>query len=308
MHRQLPAIALAAMTAVSAALYVPQAHAGTFANDDFESYTAGSQLESGANGANGTAPGTGLNGGSGWGGNAYNSDDSTKSQATVFAAHLTYNNGAINLDGGNNVLKLTGGIANSDNQVIRKLANTQSGQTFYYGLLYRAVGTTLNDEDFVQIGLSDVTGSEPKVSTGSSGASAGTTPIQWFVRDPNGTANNTFGTTPIAVTADVTHLLVAKVSQTGGLGTYNRIDLFLDPASLTEPGTPTLSLTAANTAPATLNQFVIRFYRADSTDQYLLDNLNFSDTYAGAIVAPEPATLGLTSVGALTLLARRRRR
>jgi hypothetical protein len=306
MHRYTSAIALAAMT-TAIALATPSARAGTFANDDFESYTAGSQLESGANGANGTAPGTGLNGGSGWF-NAYNSDDSAKSQATIFASHLTYNSGTINVDGGNNVLKLTGGVVNADNQVVRRLANTQSGQTFYYGLLYRAVGTTLNDEDFVQIGLSDVTGSEPKVSTGSSGASAGTTPIQWFVRDPNGTANSTFGTTPIAVTGDVTHLLVAKVSQTGGLGTYNHIDLFLDPASLTEPGTPTLSLTAPAAAPATLNQFVIRFYRGDASDQYLLDNLNFSDTYAGAIVAPEPATLGLAAAGALTLLARRRRR
>lgn len=305
MHRHLPAIALAAMTTVSVALTTQSARAGTFASDDFESYTAGSQLESGLNGS----PGTGLNGGFGFSG-AYSSDDATKSQATITTASLSYINGSINVNGGSKALKLTGGVADSTNQALRPLATNQTGQTFYYGFLYQADAPTVTNEDFVQIGLSDVANSEPKVSTGTAGATAGTTPMQYFVRDPNGTANNTFGSTPVAFTADVTHLLVVKVSQVNGLGTYNRIDLYLDPTSLTEPGTSTIGFTAPTTAtaPATLNQFVIRYFRGDASDAYLLDNLNFSDTYAGAIVAtPEPTALAFAALGATALLARRRR-
>jgi hypothetical protein len=300
MHRRpLSAIALAAMTTV--ALAAQSARAGTFANDDFESYTVGAQLESGANGA----AGTGLNGGSGWGANAYNSDDATKSQATIAAASLTYANGSINVNGGSKALKITGGVLDSTNQALRLLPTAQTGQTFYFGFLYQASADTLSQEDFLQIGVSDTSNAEPKVSVGTGGAVANQTPIQWFVRDPNGTANNSFGTPATAVTPDV-HLVVAKVSQTGS-GTYNRIDLYLDPTSLAEPGTSTIGLTAAATAPATLDRFVIRYFRGDAADQYLLDNLNFSDTFAGAIAVPEPATLGLASLGALTLLARRRR-
>jgi len=74
--------ALAALAAWSLvfSLAASAARGVVIASDNFESYPAGSQLESGANGS----PGTGQNGGTGWTG-PYNIDDARKTNATVAA-------------------------------------------------------------------------------------------------------------------------------------------------------------------------------------------------------------------------------
>jgi hypothetical protein len=277
------------------------ARADVLARDDFESYTPGSQLESGPNGS----PGTGLNGGTGFTG-AWGSDDNFKSQATIVTAALSYTNGSLNLSGGSRALQISG-TNNADTQLARAIP-AQTGNTVYYSFLYRASAATLTNEDFLQIGLSDVSAGEPKVSVGSGGTSAGALPIQWFARDPNGTANNTFGGN-IPVTGDVTHLLVAKVSRTGGATNSNRVDLYLDPTDATEPATSTMGLTAAAgaTVAANLNNLIFRYFRGDAADQYLIDNVTLADSYASAVLAPEPGTLGLAACAATAFLLRRRR-
>src|SRR5215204_4879018 len=138
------------------ALTAGYSRAALVASDGFDSYTAGSQLESGADGS----AGTGLNGGTGFTG-AYNIDDLNKSHADVVAQGLSYGAGGVSIDGGANAARLTGALSLSNDFVTRAFA-AQSG-TLYLSFLLRGTQTT-TDEDFLQFGFSGGTAGEPPIS------------------------------------------------------------------------------------------------------------------------------------------------
>jgi hypothetical protein len=270
------------------------------ASDNFESYTVGAQLESGANGTTETdAPGTGLNGGTGFSA-AYNVDDRYKTQVTVVGSGLSYAAGSVDIDGGDRALRIVVG-GDSNNLVVRPFSS-QTG-TVYISFLLRATaasvaGPTGTNENFFQFGFSDVATGEPKASVGVAGQTADTLPMYFFSRLPAGASNNTFGPdgSQIAFAGDQTYLVVAKLWKDGQTY-YNKMELFLDPTSDIEPGTPSIQRIAGSNSLTSVSNFMIRRFRADANDDFRIDELRIGDSFASVVPVPEPSTLAL--LGAL---------
>ena len=281
----------AALAALSAGLLAlaaaPSAvRAVVVAADDYESYPAGSQLEDGANGT----PGTGLNGGAGWTG-PYNIEDAQKTRATVAAT--------TDLGGSNAVL--IAGPTDTANLISRPFA-PQTG-TVYFAFKLRTNSGSITNEDFVQVGLSDVAAGEPKASIGTAGTAAGTVPMQFFARVPQGGTSG-FSGAANTLAADTTYLLVGKATKTGPSVNSNRLDLFLNPADSIEPATATATSTSnGSTGAGTFSNLIFRTFRHDATDQYFIDDVVIGTTYAD--VVPEPGTAGLLAAAGFALLLRR---
>jgi hypothetical protein len=287
-------ILIGCVAAASAAVFVGSASAAVIAADGFETYTAGTQLQGGT-------------GGGGFVGQ-WVVDPADTAGVTVVAQQLDYNAGSLNIDGGNNALRVAG-VADSNNLAVRQFP-AQSTGPLYFSFLLRTDTASLTNEDFIQVGLSDVPTNEPKISVGSGDNTAPNDSPTFFARVPTGAANSDASTT--APQADVTYLVVGKASKTGGSNTFNRIDLFLNPTSDVEPGTPDADFTFAANGTGTvgsLQYFNIRTARTDSGDQYLFDNVTIATSFADAVsgVVPEPSTAALVGLAAAGLLARRRR-
>jgi MYXO-CTERM domain-containing protein len=298
-------LSFAPIVAATAMLIVgTSAHAAIVAFDDFESYAPG-QLESGAEGT----PGTGLNGGNGWTG-AYDVDDARKTEANVVNASLAYSNGAITLSGGTRALAITGTV-DSNNLVSRPFA-AQSASPIYLSFLLRSKAGTLTgqnlpgtEENFIQLGLSDAATLEPKVSVGQTSSTANSLPVHFFARGAAGAGGQSLSTTDGDPVDETTYLIVAKITKTDATN-YRKVDFFLNPSTLTEPASPTLTSTSTQSL-TSVNNFILRYFRGDAADQYLVDNLNVSTDFTSAVSTPEPASLGFGAVAAAGLLLRRRR-
>jgi hypothetical protein len=295
MFRPLPTIAA---SLVVAGIIAPSAQAGLIAYDGFQDYSAGSQFESGADGA----AGPGLNGGSGWA-SAWDSLNSVKSKATVVApaTPLSYSAGSITINGGNRAAQLvdtgTGAV-----QPLGRAFAQQTG-TVYVSLLFRpANGGTLESSDLMQFLLDSALGNHrPSVSFGD----VVTNGAQLGARVSTGSAD-TSGTTGSSFTNNTTYFLVAEFSKSG-LGAnaddYDTARLFVNPTSTSLPVTASASATAESGL-TSLSVFDTRTNALDADDFYQFDELRIGDTYAS--VVPEPASLGVLAVGGLMLLRRRK--
>jgi len=278
------------------AVAIDPTRAALVATDGFESYAAGSQLESGADGS----PGTGLSGGSGFTG-AYETDDLNKSHAVIAAQGLSYNAGSVQINGGANAASITGAITISTDFLARSFP--AQSDTLYLSFLLRGTQTS-PDEDFLQIGFSGSATGEPPIAAGIAGAVANTLPDQFFIRMPALTANQTLLPSP-TFALDTTYLMVVKVSKVGS-GNFNQLDFFLNPTTLTEPGAATLTRFADSGVPTATN-FRMRVARLDVGDSYLVDEVKIGTAYADVVV-PEPSLAMAGASGALvfSLFSRRR--
>lgn len=267
------------------------ARAVVIASDNYESYANGAQL-------NGQTGGTGFSG-------AYVVDSTKLPNVTAASKSLTYAGGAVGSSGGANAVSLSG-LTDSVNLVSRPF--TSQSATVYFSFLYNAGTGSQSNEDFLQFGLSDLTTGEPKSSVGSAGTAAGTVPVQFFVRVPNG-GTSAFSGSGLTLAENTTYLLVGKASKVAGSSTYNQIDLYVNPTTLTEPATATATSTvAAGTGTASVSNFILRTARTEAADSYFYDNLTIGTTYADVVSAvPEPAAAGLLGAAAVGLLCRRRR-
>ena len=114
-----------------------------------------------------------------------------------------------------------------------------------------------------------------------------------------GTANG--GDTTSSTTSAAqggTYRLVGKLSKTAG-GNYNRVDLFINPTTATEPATPDATDTA-DSGVAALSVFGVRTFNFDDGDRYQFDDVTVGTTFADVAGVPEPTTLALLALPALT--------
>ncbi|HEX8916319.1 MAG TPA: PEP-CTERM sorting domain-containing protein, partial [Humisphaera sp.] len=283
-----PAAAIAAAVVSSAA----PARATVIATDNFESYAPGSQLA-------GQSGGTGFNA-------PYVSDNPPA--AVAGGGGLSYANGAVSIGGGSVALQLvpatTGAVSNAGGAADNgTLARTFSNQTdpIYFRFLLRTNNTGGNE--FLQVGLSNQAAAEPNASVGVAGATADV--FNYFVRIPGGTGNQVVSSTLFA--PNTTDLVVGKVSKTAGSTNYNRIDLYVNPSTGTEPGTATATRTG-DSGQSGFTTFNFRTARFQPGDVYTIDGLVLGTTYADVVPVPEPASAALAAAGAGLLLLRRRRR
>ena len=256
------------------------------AQDSYESYPAGSQLN-------------GQNGGTGWTG-PYVVTSALATNVTVTNQNLSYAGGQVSVNGGSRAVSIAG-PADSNNLITRSFA-AQTGSPVYFSFLYNTNSTA---EAFLQFGLESGNTAEPNASVGVQGiAGNGGGAEGFFARVPNA-GNTTFATS--GINANQTYFVVARVSKGTGSTTYNVVDLFVNPTSLNE-STPTLTATnAAGTGVSTFDNFVLRTARTDAGSIYNFDQLTIGTTYADVVPVPEPASVGLLALAGAGLLARRRR-
>jgi len=283
-------IAWSTLTAVMLAA-LPAAHGAVIASDDFESYGSGAQVE--------TAGGTRLNGGSSFL-SAWDVNDTYRSTVTIAGVSLNYTSGPLKVSGGSRALQFA--YNSAVNQIIQPQLSrsfaSQSG-TVYFSFLFQTNSATTSEEDFFQIGLADSAASEPVASVGVGG---GTTSTTYFVRVPAGTTSGNTASSSTIMSANTTHLLVGKISKLAS-SNYNRVDLFVDPATFSEPST-SLVYNAKSSGIAGVGWLIVRTARMEGSDIYLLDELRIGNTYAA--VVPEPVSLGLLGIVPLAMLRRRR--
>ena len=272
----------------------PWVHAQMIGYEGFEAYAGGVQVETGTNGTSGT----GLDGGSGWGG-PYDVQNGIKS--LVFIDDRTvnpviYQNGAIVLNGGVRALRLSA-TANGSYAIRRPLAAAlAAGGTVYFSFLFRTANSSpLANQDFLQVGFDN----NPNPASGTPRVSVGTNtisttfppnqPFRFFARSSAATASSMFDNTT-DIQGSTTYLLVGKISRTGG-GNFDRVDLFVNPSTLSEPVEASASVTV-DSGISTLSHFFVRTVNLDSNDANVIDELRVGLSF-GSVVSDDGDSDGM---------------
>lgn len=261
------------------------AKAALLAYDSFESYTNGSTLATGS-------------GGTGWTANW--SSVSTVTTATP-ATSLTYSSGAVNVNGGSRTAQVS--TTGTTDNVASRAFSTQTG-TVYFSFLFRLASGT-SDDDFIQFSLNNDT---DIVNSGSIGDLSNTTGTNTFSSRIGGSSGGATVQSSISIVQATTYLLVGKISKVSS-SNYNRMELFVNPATLNETGVVATQNASAATAAASF--FTVRVSNIESSDQYQFDELRIGTEWADVVVSavPEPSSwAALTGACGLMLAFGKRRR
>ena len=256
------------------------------AYDGFGSYAADAQVESGPD----FSPGTGLDGGFGWAG-AYDVFDNIKSKVKIenrSSNPAIYESGDIVILGGNRALRFFGN-ADGSFAVQRPLAtvfDAAAGETLWFGILFRTAtggASPIANPDLFQVGFDDnpnPASGNPRVSIGSNNISA-TFPsgYHFFARSTTAPAASAFySSLPIA--AGTTYLLVARIQPNAGI--YDKVSLFVNPASQDDPGPPSAEVTLASGL-TTLSHAFIRTAFLETNDAYVIDEWLIGRDYGSVV-------------------------
>lgn len=276
LHRRTLTLSLALTAGICVLVAGTQAHAVLYASDNFDTYAPGSNL-------------IGASDGSGW--------DTAWAGAASPASTVE----ALNLNpGSGNAAQVVNGTTASIDSILSRGLNDISGSPVYVSLLVQ-VANFNTGSDFVMFQLTDGAIGNAGQALGFGVLNAAGNPF--FARSGS-SAGATDPASTLAVGGQTYHL-VAKISQQGG--EYERIDLFIDPASTVEPVTP--DATAINTGVnlTNLSLFNIRTANLESGDVIRFDEIRIASTFAEAVGVPEPATLAMMGFAALSVLRRRQR-
>ena len=224
---------------------------------------------------------------------------------------FSYSSGSVSESGSTQDVQLgynasANGGTNVDSSALARTltSNPTSLSPVYFSFLFRGNNSTANE--FVQLGLSNSAagaGGQPLLSVGiAQNTTSGV--LNFFGRI--GTGASSFSTS--LFNANSTYLIVGKVSSVSGTGStdYNRVDLFINPTSGTEPS-PTYTVSGVDSTIKTISSFNVRTARFSTTDVYSIDNVSLGSTFADVVPTPEPGSLALLGLGAAGLLRRKRR-
>lgn len=254
--------------------------------EGFGDYSAGTQVESGSNGS----AGTGLDGGAGWGGPS-DVSNAIKSLVKIedrTASPVNYLNGDIVILGGNRALRFYD-VANGSYAVQRPLGtvfDAAAGDTLWFSVLFRTAtggASPLANQDFFQIGFDDnatAASGVPRVSIGANTTQTTfPSPYRFFARSTTAVNASDFhdGNDIAAVT---TYLLVGRVQPHEG--TYDTVSLFVNPASLEDPGPPSAEVVLPSGL-ATLSHAFIRTSGLDNGDVYVLDEWHVARDFGSVV-------------------------
>lgn len=258
----------------------PAARAAIIAYDSFNSYTANSTLN-------------GDNGGTGWSG-AWSSNSSVIVESPTTA--LSYAGGAVAVNGGANAVQIPD--VNGDGIISREFSS-QSG-ALYFSFLYREDARAGTATNFLQFALNN------DAAINGSGAIVASEAVGEFgVRLTNLTGTQTTGNsaTP-TIDVGTTYFVVAKLYKSAS--NYDRMSLFVNPTSLTEPGTPSAT-SITDIGISSVSFFSVRTANLAAGDQTLFDELRVGTSFADVVI-PEPTTWALLATGLATTVILRRRR
>ncbi|WP_202921738.1 autotransporter-associated beta strand repeat-containing protein [Anatilimnocola aggregata] len=230
------------------------------ASDGFEDYTAGAQLESSA--------GVGLNGGTGWT-EAWNVADASRTGVTVVSGGLSYAGGGLSIQGGTQAMQYVA-TETSVTQFISRAIPAESG-TVYLSFLYNNTVNADGTDDFLQVGFDSGALPNPRVSA----------------IDENNlftarSGTSTSGASNISSTTNTTYLLVLKAEKVSTSTTYNRVSLFVNPTTTSEPVTPS-AVTTTNGGLGSAAFLAFRKARLEIGDTFLFDELRVGTSYADVV-------------------------
>lgn len=255
--------------------------------EGFGEYGGGVQVESGSNGPSGT----GLDGGTGWGG-AYNVSNDIKSRILIenrTASPVNYANGEITIPGGNRALRFYDN-ASASYAVRRPLGtvfNAAAGETLWFSVLFRtASASPLNNQDFFQIGFDGSANpplGNPRVSIGANTTSASSFPadFQFFARSTTSIPSSVFHG-DLSIASSTTYLLVGQIE--ANAGDYDSVSLFVNPSTLDDPGPPSATVTLASGL-TTLSHAFIRTAFLETGDAYVLDEWRIGRDYGSVVMS-----------------------
>jgi hypothetical protein len=274
---------LRAGSAVLAALVgAVSAHAALIASEDFEDENTGALNGQGA-GADGGFDGT-------W---------SAIAEVAVVGSALNYANGVVASDGGSQALQVSFPNADIVDGLFSRTFTPAQSETVYLSFLFREIANPAFGTDFIQVGFENANPAQPLASVLRRNGT-------YQVR--SGTSSTSGGTVGSTVADFETHLFVLKAEKDPAGGNYNKVSLFIDPDSLTEPGSPT-EVSTANGGLAAAGLLTARsaFHAAGDTVQ--LDNIRIGTAWSDVVTPiPEPATTILAAIAGLGLLRRHRKR
>jgi hypothetical protein len=263
----------------------PQAHAALLAYEGFD-YTTGNV--------------NGDNGGTGWNG-AWNSATSPAYASVVTGTSLSYSGGSISLSGSGTALSITGGGAG---QLNRAFVGTSTGSEIYFSFLFQAVAGSGNE--FFHFFLSDDPDTTNSGGIGDFQTTAGDS--RFGARVDYGGVTTVDSTT--SYTLGTTYLLVGRLSTdgtTGAAGDIDRVELWINPTSLT-PGTANATVNASTgLAIGALDVFSSRMVNFADSDRILIDELRIGTDFASVVTVPEPSVAGLMILGGISVFGLRRR-
>ncbi len=284
-----PAVFLAATATL---LLPPLARSQLVTYDGFEDYPAGALVEDGPNGT----PGTGLNGGFGWA-DAYDVNNAIKSLVRAenrAASPVIYSNGDLTIHAGDRALRFYDNAIGTY-ALRRAMVSTwdaASGHELWASFLFRCNNTSpLANQDFLAVGFDDnpsAAGGNPRVSVGintTTNVFPPSQPFRFFARSTTVVANSTFAESP-DIAASTTYLVVTRISASTR-GNFDTVDLWVNPASATDPGPPSARI-IADSGINRLTHWFIRTANLDSGDAYVIDELKIGRTYPAVIVAQPP--------------------
>ncbi|MBI1367664.1 MAG: hypothetical protein GC162_03320 [Planctomycetes bacterium] len=257
-------ISIAGACVMTMAMGLNMAHAASVATDNFESYSAGSQL-------------AGLNGGTGFSA-AWSVPSIPAANITIVNQSLSYLGGSIGATGGTKAVQLTNSNSTAEVAFTRNLTTAQSG-TVYYSFLYRTSGLSNSavGDEFFQTGLNNAA-SNPNISAVDN-VSGGQR--QDAIRA--GTSGGVQSGIPLV--NDVTYLIVVKAQKTGS--NYDKLTLYVNPTNITESYN-TSTVTTSSSGISSITDFVTRKARLSSGDTFILDNIAVGTTFADVISRSTP--------------------
>ncbi len=278
---------LAVSVSVLCVLGHQAAQATPIATDSFDSYVG--DIGGGA-------------GGSGWTSDWAAASSNTQAQSTNI---LSYSAGAVSVDGGTQSVQHVDD--NNNPQVSRSFA-PQSG-VVYFSLLMQL--PTSADNEYVGFHFTDSNNggldNTPSAEIGLYGGGGSTGFVRAGVTDPS----NNRGLDSEPYTNGDTFFVVGRISDEGPDGTageYDRLELFINPTSLTEPPVATRTADRASTM-MSLDTFAVRTANFAAGESVVFDELRIGTSYADVVVAvPEPASvvlLMLATTGVAVLVRKR---
>ncbi len=242
-----------------------EARAAVTVFDDFESYTAGDDLD-------------GNSGGTGW-----TSAWTSHSANDVVSSEIDF---GLN-DGGSQAVKLPGaGGTGTTGSIYRGF--TPQSDTFYASTLIKTVDVSAG---FHQFGFSDDNDHDNSFSF----------IVRWD--DLDARVNTGGGGTASAIFADgEEHLIVAKFTKgsiTTGPEEFDRLDVYLDPKYSFEPTLPTVTATSSLIDASTFNTFFMRdTFGGETHFSNLTIGDSFGDVMTGAVTVESNFQQGVSpSVG-----------
>lgn len=248
----------------------------------------------------------GDNGGTGW-----NSAWEAISSANVVSGGLSYSNGSISIDGGDQALSITG---SSDNTFLREFDSTGLGNEIYFSFLFSP--TNSDASDFYNVFLTNGTATSTNTTKQSPGqiGDLSTSSYNLGARmTRNSGIQDLSGT---GYTDGETYLLVGRISNGGSSdpsgANFDLVQLWINPTStIAGAADAEVDSDAAGAPVGSIVRLGMRSVNIGSGDDYRFDEMRIGSSFESVVTVPEPATYawiaGITALAGLTIVRRRQR-